>query len=306
MSDPTPNTPAVEGTAPAAEGLNLSPAEQASVEAARRGLTEPEGVNTPNPTGEQRPEHVPEQFWKDGKVDVEALAKSYGELRSKMDQPKADEAPAAVEGEQAPTTDADGKIKADEAPAAEVEGEATPLQQAMETARTEWAETQAVTEETAAALEAAGIPKDVFNLYLEGLKAQSAQLVQSIHGYAGGETAYNAATAWAAKNLPAAEIATFNEALDNPTLRETAVVGLMARYQKAVPNEGRPLIPSDTPSTGADVFSSRDDLIAAQKDPRYSTDAKYRDEVVAKLARSQRGGFEAFKRPLFQRETFSR
>lgn len=302
MSEQTPNTPAAE--TPAADGLNLSPAEQASIEAARRGLTEPENVNVPQPSAGERPDGVPEQFWKDGKVDVVGLAKSYAELRSKMDAPKAE--PEAKPEDITPATDAEGKIKKPDEAAEQTDGEPTPLQQAMETARTEWADTQEVTEETVAALEAAGIPRDVFNLYLEGLKATSQQLVTTIHGYAGGKEGYEAATAWAAKNLSADEIAAFNDALDNPELRETAVVGLMARYQKAVPNEGRPLTPTDTPSVPSDVFTSRDELVAAQKDPRYQTDAKYRGEVVAKLARSQKAGFTAFKQPLFQREVFQR
>lgn len=307
MSDQNQNTPAAEGNTPAAEAQpQFSAAEVASIEAARRGLTEPEGVNTPSAPADGRPEGVPEgvpeQFWKDGKVDVEGLAKSYSELRAKMDAPKTEEAPAKTDAE--PPVAADGKIKQDdEKPADETP---SPLASAMELARTEYADTQAVSDETVAALEAAGIPRDIFNLYLEGLKAQTTQLVSSIHEMAGGADAYGQATTWAAKNLSADEIAAFNDALDDPMLRETAVSGLMARYQKAVPSEGRPLIPTDQPAATGDTFQSRDELTAAMKDPRYSSDAKYRDEVVAKLARSQRQGFQAFKQPLFQREPLSR
>ena len=66
-------TPAEGGAAPASETPALSPAEQASVEVGQRGFTEPTGVNTPAPSGPQRPEYVPEKFWKDGKVDVEGI-----------------------------------------------------------------------------------------------------------------------------------------------------------------------------------------------------------------------------------------
>lgn len=287
---PAGNTPAID----------LNPSEVAAIEAGQRGFTEPTGVNEVKPEGPQRPEHVPEQFWKDGKIDAEGLAKSYAELRSKMDSKPVEE--KAEETPQEAPVDATGKIKPEEKKEEVAEGQPTPLQAAMDAARTQWAETQEVSEETVEQLEAAGIPRDVFALYLEGLKAQSKVLVDTIHTIAGGPEAYEAATAWASKNMKAEEIEAFNTALDNPTLRETAITGLMARYQKAVPSEGRIVTPHDTPAAGSDVFTSRDDLIAAQKDPRYSTDARYREEVMAKLARSQRGGFEAFARPQFARE----
>jgi hypothetical protein len=274
----------------------LTPAEQASIEVGQRGFSEPTGVNEKPSDEPQRPEWCPEQFFKDGKVDTEGLAKSYGELRSKMDgkaETKTEEKPAA------PTTNAEGKIKPEEKAEESSEEAPNPLTTAMEAARSEWADTQDVSEETIASLEKAGIPRDVFNLYLEGLKAQTTVLVNSIHEIAGGKEAYEAATGWAAKNLKAEEIAAFNEALDNPTLRETAITGLMARYQKAAPSEGRHVIPTDTPAVGSDVFTSRDDLVAAQKDPRYASDPKYRQEVADKLARSQAGGFKAFDRPRF-------
>jgi hypothetical protein len=287
---PAGETPAIE----------LNPAEVAAIERGQQGFTEPTGVNEPKPTEPQRPDWCPEQFFKDGKVDTEGLAKSYGELRSKMDGK-----PAEEKGEETPTeppVDATGKIKPEEKKEGEEEAAPNPLTTAMEAARSEWADTQEVSEDTVAALEAAGIPRDVFNLYLEGLKAQTAQLVSTIHDIAGGKETYEAATAWAAKNLKAEEIEAFNAALDDPKARETAIVGLIARHQKAVPSEGRQVIPTDTPAAGSDVFSSRDELIAAQKDPRYGTDPKYRQEVADKLMRSQAAGFQAFDRPQFARQ----
>jgi hypothetical protein len=36
----------------------------------------------------ERPANIPEQFWKDGSVDTDAMAKAYSDLRSKMDSGK--------------------------------------------------------------------------------------------------------------------------------------------------------------------------------------------------------------------------
>lgn len=298
MSDPATENGNQEQNAP-----ELNDAEKASIETAKRGFSEPTNVNERPPEGPQRPEHVPEQFWKDGKIDAEGLAKSYAELRSKMDGKPAEKAPEEKSEEADPATDAAGKIKPEKKDEEGADdGEPSPLQTAMDAARSEWAETQEVSEDTVEALEAAGIPRDVFSLYLEGLKAQTTVLVNQIHEIAGGQETYEAATAWAAKNLKSDEIEAFNAALDDPKLRETAITGLIARHQKAVPSEGRQLTPNDSPAAGSDVFESKDDLIAAQKDPRYQTDAKYRQEVAEKLARSQRGGFQAFDRPRFGRQ----
>src|SRR5262245_59197561 len=44
------------------------------------GVTNPQGANPPPPPADQRPEYIPEKFWKDGKPDVENLGRSYVSL----------------------------------------------------------------------------------------------------------------------------------------------------------------------------------------------------------------------------------
>lgn len=297
-------TPAEGGAAPASETPALSPAEQASVEVGQRGFSEPTGVNTPPPSGPQRPEYVPEKFWKDGKVDVEAMARSYGELETKQSTPAA-ETPAAPEtpaGEQQPSAKPDGKIekaKEPETPAA------APLTSAMEKARTEWSEGQAVSDETVAELEAAGIPKEIFGIYLKGLEAITTQTMGEIHTFTDGKDNYDAMATWAAQKLSDAELDAYNAALDNPQLRENAVRGLYARYAQARPSEGNLITPAGTPSQAGDVYTDRSQLIADQKDARYQTDPAFRQGVMDKLQRSQRGGFQVVQRPMFERSVIT-
>lgn len=280
----------------------LTPEELASVEVGQRGFAEPTNVNTPAESGPQRPDWCPEQFWKDGSVDNEGLAKSYASLRSKMDSKPAD-TPSAEEA--AAAARPDGKID----PAAEATAEETsapaPVTAAMDAAAAEWAETQELSEDTYASLEAAGLPKQIVDLYLDGLRASSEKMLGEIHSFVGGADAYNSMTQWAAANLSEAEIQAYNEALDNPALRETAVVGLHAKFSRAIPSEGNLVIPNDGGAVSSDVFQSRDELVAAQKDPRYGTDPAYRKSVMDKLARSQGGGFTAFERPMFGRQVIS-
>jgi hypothetical protein len=294
---------AEENTQGGEETPALSPTEQASIEVGQRGLSEPTNDFTPAPTGPQRPDHIPEKFWKDGKVDVEAMAKSYSELEKSRSQ-----APAATEEKPAetPTAEvkADGKIEKTQETPTEAPA-ASPLATAMETARNEWAEKQEVSDETVKALEDAGIPREVFNLYIEGVKAQTAQQLQTIHGYVGGEENYKAMAAWAGQHLSDKELDAFNSALDNADLRENAITGLYARFEKARPSEGSMIVPTGGQAAGGDVYTSRDQLTADQKDPRYASDPAFRDQVMQKLARSQQSGFSVVKRGLFEKQVLS-
>ena len=267
----------------------LSEAEQASIAKSKEGLSEVNPNALPD-DGPKKPEGVPDQFWSDGRVDYEGLTKSYNELRGKMDgTPKAKEPEEEAAAEAAGRPD--GKIeKTEEAP----EG-ASPLQTAMTAASDEWASTGEVGEETRASLEAAGIPKEIFDTYLAGIQSSTAAAVASIHETAGGEDAYNATSKWAGANLSEAEVTKFNNALDDVDIRETAVVGMMARFKKAVPSEGKLTTPSGGTSSDGDLFNTPADLVKAQSDPRYKLDASYRAEVQDRLVRSKARGFAVNK-----------
>jgi len=285
------------------EAPALSPAEQASVEVGQRGFTEPVGVNEPAPSGPQRPDYIPEKFWKDGKADYEGLAKSYAELEAKQSTPAAAAPPAeAPEG----TVGPDGKIAKPEAPKAPETPPAAPLATAMDKARDEWSSGQAVSDETVAELEAAGIPKEIFGVYLEGLQALATKTMGEIHTFTEGADNYNAMASWAAEKLSDAELDAFNTALDNPQLRENAVRGLYARYSSARPSEGNLITPAGTPSQGGDVYTDKSQLIADQRNPLYQTDPAFRQTVVDKLQRSQQSGFTVVARPMFEREVYTR
>src|SRR3546814_4577659 len=101
-----------------------------------------------------------------------------------------------------------------------------------------------------------------------------------VHSFADGEENYNAMAAWASQSLSDEELEAYNSALDNPQLRENAVRGLYSRYTAARPSEGKLITPSGTPAAAGDVYSSRDQLVADQKDPRYQTDESFRQGVM--------------------------
>lgn len=272
--------------------------EAAAIERGQAGFSDvtPETPSTPA----VRPDHIPEQFWNNGNPDYEGLAKSYSALRAKMDSGAAPEVPAT----QKATVGADGKIEKVEAPA-QSEAEASPLTTAMEAARTEWASSGEVSEEAVASLEAAGIPRDIFNLYIEGVKAQQTQILSSIHSFAGGEETYSEMSRWAADNLSDAELEAYNASLDNPALRENAVRGLHARFSTVRPSEGRLLTPNGSSAGAGDIYGDRSELVKDTQDPRYSSDPSFRRTVEDKLRRSQAAGFQVVQRSMFEKQVYS-
>ncbi len=286
----------IETQTPAAPSVEEATA--ASIALGQQGLTEstPAAV-TPAAGAPIRPDHIPEQFWKaDGTIDTDGMAKSYAELRAKMDAPKAEATP------ETPPVKPNGAIAK---PKVEEPAAAAPLTSAMELARNEYATTQAVSEETVAALEAAGIPQEVFNLYLEGVKATEAKALSEIYSYAGDQEQYNLMSTWAAEKLSDGELEAYNTAIENPAMRENAVRGLAARYAVARPSEGRLLTPSGGTGGSSDTYGDRDEFVADTKNPKYATDPKFRAEVQDKLRRSQQSGFSVVPRNMFEKQVLS-
>lgn len=300
MTDQTQNP---EGGNEAAPGLN--PAEQAAIAAAQTGFTQPDPMNPTPPANEgvpQRPDNVPEKFWdaEKGAINHEALLQSYTELeRAQSQAAPADDSAAAP-------ARADGKVTKPEPAAAPEGGEGepgpTPLQAAMEAARTQFAETQELNDDSYAALEAAGVDRATVDLFISGLRAQHQADLNAIHGYVGGEDTYNEMVTWAGANLNDAEIDAFNAALDNPALRENAVRGLHARFSGARPNEGKTVTTNNVQSQAGDVYNTIDDLTKAQSDDRYSTDPAYRQQVTEKLQRTIASGKQLMPSSMFERQ----
>lgn len=285
-------------------GFDPGPGAAASIEVARAGLGEPAPVVVHTPSGPQRPEGLPDKFWDDEKkaVRVDDLARSYTELEKRGVPPVAD--PAVVPPVVAPAVTKDGTIV--KAPVA-AEPVATPLTTAMEAARTEWATAGAVSEEAVVALEAAGIPREIFTLYLEGVKAQSNAILSEAHSTVGGADNYTAMSAWAAEKLSDGELDAFNNALNDPNARQTAIQGLYARYTTARPSEGNLIAPAGDYVGSGDVYAFKAEVTKDMGDPRYQNDPKFRQDVEAKLMRSQATGFSMreasspFARPVNRR-----
>lgn len=242
----------------------------------------------------QRPAHVPEKFWNadKGEVNLEALAKSYTELETKLAKPPAAPAPApaqasepkTTEGEQAPPETKPTELTEDQK-AAQAAVEKAGLDTAALVA--EFAQTGDISPESREALEKVGFGKDVVDSYIAGQKAIAAQRDAEAVAVIGGQEQWDTIASWANANLSAAEHEAFNKAmtgtLDSAKL---AMQGLRAKYEAANGNAPALTLGSSGAAPASQGFASRSEMTAAINDKRYATDPSYRAQVEARIVAS--------------------
>lgn len=216
-----------------------------------------------------RPEGLPEKF-----ESVEAMAKSYSELESKLGQPK-EEAPKE-EAKAEPTNDLEIADKAVESAGLN-----------MEALTEEYATNGQLGDDSYDALAKAGIPKETVDQFIAGQQAVAAQQQNEIKSIVGGDDAYSELTAWAQQNLTPAEVDAYNQAVNAGSMEtiKLAVTGLQARFTAANGSDPQLLAGKAAPTTGAG-YESWAQVQADMGDPRYAKDPAFQAEVQEKLANS--------------------
>ena len=111
--------------------------------------------------------------------------------------------------------------------------------------------------------------------------------VNEIKNYAGGEKSYSDMVQWASENLESGAVEAFDSIVNTGSVDaiKLAVNGLKAQYQNAVGFEGT-MVTGKAPVQEKDVYRSQAELVAAMSDRRYDNDPAYRQDVIAKLERS--------------------
>ena len=112
--------------------------------------------------------------------------------------------------------------------------------------------------------------------------------INDIKNFAGGEEAYGKLVTWAGENLGQSDIDAFDEIVGTGSVEaiKLAVSGLKSQYDNANGYEGQ-MYTGKAPKTNQDVFRSQAELVAAMSDRRYDQDPAYRQDVIAKLERSE-------------------
>ena len=139
--------------------------------------------------------------------------------------------------------------------------------------------------------------KELVEAYLEvqdslpQVQSQAADIadaqVNEIKNFAGGEKAYGDLVNWAGENLGQADIDAFDQIVGTGSVEaiKLAVSGLKSQYDNANGYEGQ-MYTGKAPKTSKDVFRSQAELVAAMNDRRYDQAPAYRQDVIAKLERS--------------------
>ena len=135
--------------------------------------------------------------------------------------------------------------------------------------------------------------KDLIEAYMQ-IQSQPTQVddftadqVTDIQNFVGGEQQYNGLVSWAAENMPENFVQAFDNLINvgDPDMVKLAVVGLQAAFQEANGYEGR-MLSGKPAQTQQDVFRSQAEVVQAMSDSRYDRDPAYRQDVFAKLERS--------------------
>lgn len=135
-------------------------------------------------------------------------------------------------------------------------------------------------------------PADLAKMYLEYRNNVtnteiSDEDANALKNTVGGEQQYSQLMQWANENLDSSEIDRFDSVIDSGDVNAAyfAIQALSYKYGDAVGVEGK-LVQGKAPTDTFKGYRSQAEVVAAMQDPRYDQDPAYRQEVMAKLERS--------------------
>jgi len=143
-----------------------------------------------------------------------------------------------------------------------------------------------LSEETYKALDAAGYPRALVDAYIDGVNAKSDQFVNSVMDAVGGQAEFNKIANFIRSKGEAA-VDAYNAMLEGGSASAIAMFlnGQKAEMTLHSGTANRTIMggPSKVPSGG---YKNMEEMTNAMSDPRYKTDAQYRQEVAEKLRNS--------------------
>jgi hypothetical protein len=243
----------------------------------------------------ERPAHIPEKFWKDGKIDTEGWSKSYSELEKKQSTQKpANDPPKPASGEKPEDKKVDEKPKDEtlqvDKPVDEIYVPGITKSQSEQFSK-EFLESGQLSDASYEALAKAGYPRAAVDAHIRGIQAEQGQqqtVISEMKALAGGDEGYSAMSEWMTAELTDTELQEYNEAVNSGKkgVIKAAVQGMASRYKEAVGSAPNLLGGSNNSTQAGERFESRAEVSAAMRDPRYKTDEAYRQRVAQKLSRS--------------------
>jgi len=135
-------------------------------------------------------------------------------------------------------------------------------------------------------------PTDLAKMYLDyrnntSNKSLSTEDAESLKNSIGGEQQYSQLMQWASANMNDNEIDMFDSVIDSGDVNAAyfAIQALSYKYGDSVGVEGK-LVQGKAPTETTQGYKSQAEVVSAMQDPRYDRDPAYRQEVMAKLERS--------------------
>ena len=220
---------------------------------------------------------------------AEELEKAYGELQKKLGEKGSEDSETTGESDDTPESKEETQEK-------EEAKETSPAVELINEASAEyWDNDQKLSPETIEKFSSMSTT-DLLNGYLEVQKNAPAgdsvpDLTEAdinvVKNSVGGESEYGKIVTWAKENMPDADSKAFDDLVStgNVGAIRLAAQGLQAKYNDANGYEGR-MLSGKSPKTSEDTFRSQAELVRAMSDPRYDDDPAYRQDVIAKLDRS--------------------
>ncbi|WP_027708288.1 capsid assembly protein [Zooshikella ganghwensis] len=134
----------------------------------------------------------------------------------------------------------------------------------------------------------AGFPRNIVEAHIQGLQASEQLQMNTIYNLVGGEENLSQLLTWAASNLQAEEIDSYNKLTESGDMSQLSLAlnGLKAKYEA---QHGSMQITSYSGSQAlsqSNIFLSSDDVQEAMADPRYGVNESYTKEVEAKMMRT--------------------
>ena len=271
--DPTPTAEVADSV----EGVSLTAEEQDSLQ-----------------VGEQIQEQQ-EQLYAGKYKSAEELEKAYGELQKKLGEKGDEDSEEAGDSEPVESKEDSEETEETSQPSAAAE--------LITSASNEFSEKGELTAETIAKFSSMS-SQELVEAYMQvqGQLPQASQeaevadisnaVVNEVKNAAGGETAYNNMVQWAGENLAQTSIEAFDNIINSGSVEaiKLAVSGLKAQYENSNGYEGT-MLTGKAPTNTKDVYRSQAELVAAMSDRRYDNDPAYRQDVIAKLERSDNLNF---------------
>ena len=135
-------------------------------------------------------------------------------------------------------------------------------------------------------------PTDLAKMYLDYRNSQPAneiseQEASTLMDSIGGEEKYSDMMKWAVDNVDDTEIEMYDSVMESGDRNAAyfAMQALSYKYGDSVGVEGK-LVQGKAPTDTAKGFKSQAEVVNAMQDPRYDRDPAYRQEIMAKLERS--------------------